>query len=150
MAARLFPGSGRPGEPENYSDAVASAISNEGATVRRRPVPTIAYAGAVCVMLIGILGAAVAVGLATRHPGSDVVPAVDREIERVREELRALERQVENELRTLDEQLRAAHSRLGSETSPGRPATDAGSQEARPGVNSRTSPHRAPYQRPNL
>src|SRR6266545_2212338 len=88
---------------------------------RRGPLRATAYAlAAATVVLIGVFTAVASLAPSPRASPSARAPAMDDDVERVRAELRTLERQVDEQLRMLNDQLRAARSRLEREPTPRR------------------------------
>src|SRR6266542_1178574 len=88
---------------------------------RRRPLRATAYGlAAATVVLIGVFSAVASLAPSLRASPSARAPAMDDEVERMRAELRTLERQVDEQLRMLNDQLRATRSSLEREPSPRR------------------------------
>src|SRR6266545_190267 len=88
---------------------------------RRRPLRATAYGlAAATVVLIGVFSAVASLAPSLRASPSARAPAMDDEVERMRAELRTLERQVDEQLRMLNDQLRATRSSLEREPTPRR------------------------------
>ncbi len=88
---------------------------------RRGPLRATAYAlAAATVVLIGVFTAVASLAPSPHASPPARAPAMDDDVERVRAELRTLERQVDEQLRMLNDQLRAARSRLEREPTPRR------------------------------
>ena len=122
IAARLFSGTRPPNELEETTgehevggdDGPPSRGLRGGLFAARRPLRAAFHAAAVLgSILICALAAAALLAPGTRSPPAARPPdATTVEVQRVREEIRALERQLEDGLQGLDERLRAARSKL--------------------------------------